>query len=330
MPRNNKLFIVNSVVEVTFRAEEGLPFPPKANIKAIITGILARAQTLYPIKICSVMLMSNHFHLILVVIDPQNVHQFVGYVKRETAHALNHMLGRKQHTVWQEGYDSPCLCSSQVVIDRLVYHLTNPQRAGLVDSIEEYPNLNTWSALTEGNQTIKAKRICRDKVPELKNRQLNEKKERQLAADILEGKSEELVLLIEPNAWMSCFEESRNADPEFLNAEIIRRVKESESALRQNRTKAVMGAEKLRRQQINAPHTPKEQGRKSIALDTKRKRLRVLLKWFKEKQEEARIARKLREGENPKALLPPGFFLSGGKLPLSITLCQTPLGDYFA
>jgi len=329
MPRNNKRFINQSVVEVTFRTEEGLPLPPKAYIREILLGILAKAQQMYPVRLCSIVVMSNHIHLVLVVLDPGDVYNFVGYIKRESAHAINNLLGRNQRTVWQQGYDSPHVASAEALINRLVYHYTNPQRAGLVEKIEDYPNINSWEALNSGEQRIPAKRIHRYSIPELAKSTLSLQQESELAKELRESGTEDLELLIEPNAWMDCFEDSKGADPKTLNAEIINRVRATEKHLDAIRPRGVLGAHKLKLQRIDTPHTPKTSGKKMIIIDTIRARCKAYIKWFKQDQEQARQARKYRDKADFSVPLPPGFFLPGGALLSNLMIWCTPLTESF-
>ena len=106
---NRKLFVHRTVVEVCFRTEEGLPLPATPYIKVIIESVLARAQSLYPVIICHCLVMANHVHMLVVVDDPACVPAFVGYLKGETAHVVNHLRGRKKRTVWCDGFDSPII-----------------------------------------------------------------------------------------------------------------------------------------------------------------------------------------------------------------------------
>lgn len=161
MPRNRKLLIHGKIYEICFRTEEGLPFAPTPYIKAIWESILARAQSLYRVRIVAGILMSNHPHLLIRVEDPEDVPKFVAYVKKETAHALNRLLGVEQHTVWQEGYDSPLLGDAAKVVERLVYCYTNPQKANLEDTIERYPGWSTWSEFLKGGGVKAIPRIAR-------------------------------------------------------------------------------------------------------------------------------------------------------------------------
>ena len=143
MPNLKRCIIHNTLVEVCFRTEEGLPFVATPYIKAIMQSIIATAQTMYPTTICHFVLMANHMHLILVVQDPEDFVAFIGYIKRESAHAINRLLGRKKRTVWCDRYDDPKILDPDKAMQRIVYLYSNPQKANLVSTIDEYPNLSS-------------------------------------------------------------------------------------------------------------------------------------------------------------------------------------------
>ena len=107
MPRNNKVFINRTVVSITTRIQEGLPFVATPFMCLLLQSYLAGAQERYPVKIVAFMVMGNHLHMLLVVENPEDVSHFMEYFKRETAIARNRLLGRRQRTVWASGCDSP-------------------------------------------------------------------------------------------------------------------------------------------------------------------------------------------------------------------------------
>ena len=119
MPSNPKLLLPNSVILVTTRTEDGLPFPPQEHIKTILEGILATATSRYDLDLCHYVWMSNHFHMLMVVRNPEEVPACLRYIKTESAYAINKILGRKKKTIWEEGYDSPTILSKQDVVKYL-------------------------------------------------------------------------------------------------------------------------------------------------------------------------------------------------------------------
>ena len=59
-----------TLVEVTVRTSQSrLLLRPDPAVNEIILGVLGRAQRLYPVRCCSVVFVSNHWHALLEVDD---------------------------------------------------------------------------------------------------------------------------------------------------------------------------------------------------------------------------------------------------------------------
>ena len=108
-------------------------------MKILLENVLARAQTMYPVVIVKYVIMPNHIHIIIVVRDPQDVPRFIEYLKRESAHVVNGLLGRRKHTVWCDGYDHPVILDPETAIERLTYLALNPVSASLIENENNYP-----------------------------------------------------------------------------------------------------------------------------------------------------------------------------------------------
>ncbi len=325
MPRNRKCIIHNSLVEVCFRTEEGLPFVATPYMRVIMTSVLAAAQNMFPVTICHGVLMPNHVHLLLVVKDPEDFKDFICYVKRESAHGINRLLGRKKHTVWCDRYDSPPILDYISAIKRIIYLYTNPQKANLVERIEDYPNLSTWSAFVSGGTELTVGRVARASIPTIPNRALSFKEQDNLAEILKEEAFAEQSLIIEPDAWMRCFPVLDDKSPKDINELIFRVIRKHEkrhSRKRLNDGVKVLGVQALRSQNIRKVYFPKKHGLKMICLSSI-KALRVaFIKWFKEetdsfREEDERPISPIPRQHNIKdwvSSIPPGFFAPGGKL----------------
>ena len=75
-----KYYPHNSVLFCTSRIEEGLPLVCSYNMNLIIEGILAKASNDYEIEVNHSIFMANHFHIIVTVINPDDVKEFFRYV----------------------------------------------------------------------------------------------------------------------------------------------------------------------------------------------------------------------------------------------------------
>lgn len=77
MARNPKLFIHGTAVEITFRLEEGLYLVATPFMNVILKSCLARAQSLYSLKVCHLLVMTNHVHMVIVVESADSVKSFM-------------------------------------------------------------------------------------------------------------------------------------------------------------------------------------------------------------------------------------------------------------
>jgi REP element-mobilizing transposase RayT len=82
------------VLFCTFSLEEGLLLLANPLCKAIVKSCLARAQVLHPVRICHFIVQATHVHIVLVVMNPDDVHAFIRCFKTESAHMINRILGR--------------------------------------------------------------------------------------------------------------------------------------------------------------------------------------------------------------------------------------------
>jgi REP element-mobilizing transposase RayT len=83
-----------ALVEVTDRTlHSRFLLSPGPELNEIIIGALARAKSLYPVKICAFAFASNHFHLLLEVPDAWHLSAFMGHFNSKIAHET-----RSSHT----------------------------------------------------------------------------------------------------------------------------------------------------------------------------------------------------------------------------------------
>lgn len=325
MSNNPKCFIRKTCIEITFRTEEGLPLVAAPYIKAIVMSILARSQSLYPVTLSHFIVMANHIHLVLVVDYPESIPDFVGYLKGELSHAVNNLLGRKKHTVWCDGYDSPRILDQAKVIERIVYLYTNPQKAGLVERIEEYPHCSSWQEFLDGGAELEFFRIPRPAVPKLPRASLSFLAQENITQELLSQGEEEATLFIDPDAWMLCFKEFANADPHQVKEEIVKGVRDKEKHLREAREHPVVGAHALRLESMRKEYVPEKRGKRMICLCSFKELRVVFICWFKEQCAKAREWYLLRKAGNTLANPPPGMFAPGGVLASNLNPAFVPV-----
>lgn len=311
MPSNPKVYIHGVPYEICTSVQSGLPFVGTKYMKRLIEGVLAAAQTLYPVTICHLMVMGNHIHMIIVVKDPRDTIQFMRYLKAEIAHTLNRLLGRTGQSFWVEGYDSVMILSPEKLLERMEYIYSNPLAAGLVRRVEEYPGLNTYSCLCSELVSKSCKRVSRDAVPELPEGYLSKSKREELAEFFSEGRGVRYELKIEPWAWLQSYSGSKNWEVAEVRERFLSRLREREEQLR---GKKVIGAEALESEDIRQSYKSKREGLKMLCMSHCPEQRKGVIEFLKTQIGYAREAYRRRMRGERGVIPPPGFFLPGGAL----------------
>ncbi|MBI4616691.1 MAG: transposase [Planctomycetes bacterium] len=114
---------------------------PSLEVDKIIAEWLIRAQRRYGIVIYAFINMSSHWHL--VCRSPgANVDQFVREFQGLLARFVNKHW-KRSGTVFPRRYSLEPIQDDEKLIERIVYVLTNPAKANLVDSIDNWPGLSS-------------------------------------------------------------------------------------------------------------------------------------------------------------------------------------------
>ena len=329
MSRNRKMFVHGTMVDVSFRAEEGLPLPASLITKAIVLSALARAQELYGFTLCHFSFMSNHPHIIGVVEDPGLVPLFFRYFKTETAHAVNRILGRRKHTVWCDGYDSPIILDLPNALKRIVHAYLNAPAANLERTIDAYPHVNSWQAFLKGGEERTVPRIRRPAITALPSLTLTLEEQLQYVKALERASGEECTLFIEPDAWMECFDELNESQPGEINQLIVAAIRQEEKHLDETRSGGVIGAEALQLEPFNKPHTPQKHGPRNPCLSSFRVLRVAFLSFYRE---HCAKAPRLGYGYDVKqwlCKLPPGLFAPGGALAANLPPWLVPTANTF-
>lgn len=308
MPKNRKYFPHKSVLFVTSRTEEGLPLVPTHNLNFIIYGILAKAGTMYDVKVCHFLFMSNHFHMILVVQNPEHVSEYMRYVKGEIAHAINLLLGRRQRTIWKHGYDSPILLTSDDVLRYINYIYLNPVKAGLVDSIDDYPGVSSWNMYISGRYAHKYKHLRRTSIDKLISPALPVNEQKRIVEHYSSDKVQgfEQTLVIEPYAWVDSF--AGDISIEEAKLYTLSKIKEEQSLYKSRRDKPVIGQTALRRGSMIKDHTPNKHTRRMICICYDKEYRKGFIEHFKSLCEMAKVAYESWKKGDFSIKIPPGLF----------------------
>ena len=289
-------------MEVTVRTiQSRLLLRPGLAVNEIILGVLGRAQRLYPVRCCSLVFMSNHWHALLEVDDALQLARFMQHVDRN----LSSELGRKeihdwQHAMWSRRYESiPVSTEEAAQVERLKYHLAHGVKEGLVGQVTEWPGVHFAKTILDG-KSLKGLWLSRTQESAARNR--GEDFER------LEYAEEEELKLSPLPCWAHLTPEQYRQSV----AELVEEIEAEARADREARGVEPLGVRKILRQH---PHTRPNKTKKSpapaIHAATKAARTKFWEDYSAFVAAFREAAEKLREGKWPVSFplgsFPPGL-----------------------
>jgi REP element-mobilizing transposase RayT len=300
-----------SVHMLTFSIEEGKLLLSNPLCEALIKSALARAQEMYPVKVCAFLIESTHVHMIVVVVNPSHLSDFIRYFKTETAHALNRILGRKKRTIWCEGFDSPTVLTPVRTIIALAYIYSNPAKDGLEDTIDQYPGMSSWQMFRNDDLKKRWKWLHRSDFSQLPATAHTLEGYTKEAQRILASAKMACEFVLEPNAWMEAFGITRQEDFDRINKTIVDRVRTLEERHRKRREidgKRVIGAERLRREKLDTTWRPQRRGKRMLCLSESRRLRIAFISFLKALFKKARAIRERWKVGDYSIPYPPGLF----------------------
>ena len=263
MSRPPRLLFPHTVTLLTSRVQQGLPFVHTPLMEMILWSALAVAQSLYRVKVISFVVMGNHVHIIALVEDPTEVESFMERFKCETAHSVNRLMGRRQVTVWNEGYDSPVILTLDDLIEKIAYVYANPVRAHRVDSIGNYLGVSSWQMFTSGVFSKEVLRIRRPFIEPLPKGVLSLGEQKREAARVKAVAGEILTFTLTPDAWTVAFPNQMTT--EQFNQRVLERIREIElemATLREKERIVLPTPYQVMTQPIDIPYSPTTFGRR--------------------------------------------------------------------
>ena len=138
MPKNPLINSNHLPYHVTNRTIDQESFPIELNeLWNLIQESLRESSKKYPIEIISLVLMSNHYHMILITPE-RNLEEFISDFNMRVESKIVDKVGLatrifENHFRWQ------LIQSQQYFMNCYKYVYQNPVRAGLVKYCEDYP-----------------------------------------------------------------------------------------------------------------------------------------------------------------------------------------------
>ena len=117
---------------------------PTEEVYTLVMLFLAKMQELYDVELVAFVFMGNHFHII-VRLHEDRLPDIMRDFKGGLAKALNELHGRRG-ALWMERYDDDAVLDDDAADTAVDYFHANPVRAHLVERVEDYPGVSSWTA----------------------------------------------------------------------------------------------------------------------------------------------------------------------------------------
>ena len=159
MPRPLRPHPVNRrplVVEVTSRTLQGrYLLKPSTPTNSTILGILGRALSMYPgVRLCEMVFLSNHYHLILIVEDEGILARFMGYLNDLIARKVGGRLHGWREKFWGRRYRSIPILDEEALVERTRYIFRQGAKECLIDCPTAWPGVCSVRALKVAQRWI--------------------------------------------------------------------------------------------------------------------------------------------------------------------------------
>lgn len=140
-----------ALVEVTCRTLQGrFLLKPTRELVKIVIGVLAKAQELYGVDLHAFVFLSNHYHLLLSVVDARQLARFMNYVNSNLAREAGRIQGWSGK-FWARRYQAIVVSQEEAAqLGRIRYLLSHGCKEGLVGRPQDWPGANCVRSLTEG------------------------------------------------------------------------------------------------------------------------------------------------------------------------------------
>lgn len=173
-----------SLVEITDRTIHGcFRLRPCRVLNETVVGALARARELHPVDIIAVVVLSNHYHLLLWTPDAKTLADFMAYFKQKLGKEVNRLQCRRG-PVWSRRYTAiPVSNEPEAQIARLDYLLAHGAKEDLVPRPEHWPGVHCARELAAG---VPLRGVWFDRTAEGKARRRGEKVNRYTHAQAYE------------------------------------------------------------------------------------------------------------------------------------------------
>jgi len=144
MPRISRGLAKNSIYHVINRGNGGQTVFRKDKDYEVFAEMMEEAKLRYAVKLFAYCLMPNHFHMVLMPDEAQNLSKWMQWLMTSHVRRYHQHYGTSGH-VWQGRYKSFLIQKDSHLLAVLKYVESNPLRVGLASSAREW----LWSSHLE-------------------------------------------------------------------------------------------------------------------------------------------------------------------------------------
>jgi hypothetical protein len=126
---------------------------PDEKTNQILLYCLGAALARSGMEVYSFGAMSNHYHLVVFDVHGR-LPEFLRHLNLMTAKALNFRWKRRENLWSVEQVSATWLLDDDAVLAKSVYTLVNPSVDDLVERIEDWPGVSSWSAHVHGKTMV--------------------------------------------------------------------------------------------------------------------------------------------------------------------------------
>ncbi len=140
--------------EVTMRTVDGTWWfdPADRDMTAAILGAMADSQAKFPVQIHAFTFMSNHYHAIYSIAEPEQLRSFMGHFHAAVARLVNDRQ-RRTGPVWaRRAHVVPILMEPEAQLRRLRYVLGQGVRAGVATHPRDWAGVSSTHWLLDGTE----------------------------------------------------------------------------------------------------------------------------------------------------------------------------------
>ena len=143
----------DGVYEVTSRTLCGqMRLRPGPTVNKLIVGCAVRAKKVFPVKIYGMVVMSNHYHMLIGAEDAERLAAFMGHLNGNLTRVLNRHNGLSG-LMWGRRYKSiPVSLRVGAARMRMRYILSHGVKERLVAKVSQWPGVSTARWMLDGEE----------------------------------------------------------------------------------------------------------------------------------------------------------------------------------